>query len=142
VPDATPVTLPVAEPTIATPVLLLNHVPPDVVFASVDIDPSHTLNVPVIAAGLAFTVIVSFLEHPVARVYVILVVPVVTPVSIPEHDPIDATPVALLTQVPPAGVVETVVVKPVHTEDDVVKDTGIGLTVNVAVEKQPVVVSL
>jgi hypothetical protein len=67
-PYATPVTVPVAEPTVATPVLLLNHVPPDVVLASVDVDPSHALNVPVIAAGLAFTVIVSFREQPVASV--------------------------------------------------------------------------
>jgi hypothetical protein len=71
-----------------------------------------------------------------------MVVPADAPVNIPEVDPIDATPVVPLTHVPPAGVVDNVVVIPVHTGDGTVNDTGVGLTVNVAVEKQPVVVSL
>jgi hypothetical protein len=39
-----------------------------------------------------------------------------------------------LTHVPPAGVVDKVVVIPVHTGDETVNDTGVGLTVNDAVE--------
>ncbi len=52
----------------ATAVLLLNHVPPVVVLASVDVEPSQALNVPVIEAGLAFTVVDSLREQPVGSV--------------------------------------------------------------------------
>ena len=52
----------------ATAVLLLSHVPPVVVLASVDVDPSQALNVPVIAAGLAFTVYVEVVLHPAGNV--------------------------------------------------------------------------
>jgi hypothetical protein len=47
VPEATPVTTPVVEPTVAIAVLLLLHVPPDVALLSVVILPGHTLAVPV-----------------------------------------------------------------------------------------------
>ncbi len=67
-PAVTPVTTPVDEPTVAIASLLLNHVPPDVVFESVAVDPTHAFIVPVVAAGLGFTVIVSFREQPVASV--------------------------------------------------------------------------
>ncbi len=63
-----------------------------------------------------------------------MVVPADAPVNIPEVVPIDATPVVPLTHVPPAGVVDMVVVIPVHTGDETVNDTGVGLTVNDAVE--------
>jgi hypothetical protein len=46
----TPVTMPVDAPTVAMDVLLLDHVPPLVVSASVVVDPTHMLMVPVIAA--------------------------------------------------------------------------------------------
>ncbi len=47
VPEATPVTTPVDEPTVAIAVLLLLHVPPDVALLSVVVLPWQTLAVPV-----------------------------------------------------------------------------------------------
>ena len=49
---------------------------------NVVVDPSQTVNVPVIA-GCALTVIVVVLEHPLLLVYVIVVVPGLTPVTTP-----------------------------------------------------------
>ena len=63
VPAATPVTMPDV-PIVATPVLLLAHVPPLVVEDRVVVDPAHTEVVPVIAAGSAFTVTIAVLLHP------------------------------------------------------------------------------
>ncbi len=63
VPDATPDTIPDV-PIVATPVLLLAHVPPLVVDDSVVVDPAHKAVVPVIAAGCAFIVTGVVLRHP------------------------------------------------------------------------------
>ena len=51
VPAETPVTAPVVEFTIATPVLVLDQTPPLVASANAVDEPAHTANVPVIAAG-------------------------------------------------------------------------------------------
>jgi hypothetical protein len=48
-PAATPVTIPDV-PTVATPVLLLLHVPPEAALLNVADNPTHMLGVPVIAA--------------------------------------------------------------------------------------------
>jgi hypothetical protein len=56
VPADTPTTLPLVDPTVATEVLLLVHVPPEVRSVSVLEDPTQTLVVPAMAAGSAFTV--------------------------------------------------------------------------------------
>ena len=56
VPAATPDTIPDV-PIVATPVLLLAHVPPLVVDESVVVAPAHKEVVPVIAAGSALMVI-------------------------------------------------------------------------------------
>ena len=63
-----------------------------------------------------------------------LLAPSDTPVSMPDVEPTEATLVMLLDQVPPAGVVDNVVVMPTHMADEVVNAAGVGLTVNVAVE--------
>ncbi len=118
----------------ATAVLLLNHVPPVVVLASVDVEPSQALNVPVIDAGLAFTVVDSLREQPVGSVYVMLLAPADAPVSIPDVEPIVATLVVPLNHVPPAGVVDSVVVMPTQMAEEAVNTAGVGLTVNVAVQ--------
>jgi hypothetical protein len=55
-PGVTPVTVPVSEPIVATEVLLLFHVPPNVASLSVLVVPTHIFVVPVIAAGVAYTV--------------------------------------------------------------------------------------
>jgi hypothetical protein len=73
-PKATPVTTPVAF-TVATAVLLDDHVPPAVELANVVVDPVHTFDAPVIAdtTGNALTVTavaVDIAEHPLAFVTV------------------------------------------------------------------------
>ncbi len=68
---APPVDIPVTTPlvfTLATAVLLLLQVPPEVVSARVIADPIHTAAPPVIAPGNGFTVIVLVLRQPVGRV--------------------------------------------------------------------------
>ena len=51
-------------PIVATPVLLLAHVPPLVLDDKVVVDPAQKEVVPVIAAGTAFTVIDVVLTQP------------------------------------------------------------------------------
>lgn len=68
VPALTPVTMPVVEPMVATPVLPLVHMPPPVASVTVVVAPMHALNVPPIAAGLAFTVTTVVALQPVLKV--------------------------------------------------------------------------
>lgn len=56
--------MPVVEPTVACDGLLLVHIPPDVAELSVVVTPVHTVVVPVIVAGSAFTVIVLVARAP------------------------------------------------------------------------------
>src|SRR6266480_975263 len=139
VPGFTPVTTP-ALFTVATPVfddvhgLTAAGVPDPV---NVVVDPTHTVNVPVIV-GCALTVTVAVLLHPLLLVYVIVVVPAATPVTTP----------ALLTVATPvfddvhgltaAGVPDpvNVVVDPTHTVN-VPVIVGCALTVTVAVLLHP-----
>lgn len=115
----TPVTVAVPGPvplTMAMPVALLLHVPPDGVPVSVVVPPiSHTCGTPVIAPGSANTVTVDVVRQPVPNVYVTLTVPAVPPTSTPDVLPIVPVPVpAEDDQVPPAGVADNVVVCPTH----------------------------
>ena len=55
-PTATPVTIPV-DPTVATPVALLLHVPPDVESERVMVAPLHTVELPEIADGIVGPVV-------------------------------------------------------------------------------------
>ena len=67
VPAATPVTMPV-EPTLAVPGARLAHTPPPVPSASVVVAPTHTLSVPVIAAGSGLMVMFLTAKQPVLSV--------------------------------------------------------------------------
>ncbi len=73
-PDAIPLTIPVAEDTVATDVLPLVHTPPVVVLARVVAEAAHTLIVPVIAAtvgsGLTVTTAVTAVMQPAPLVTV------------------------------------------------------------------------
>jgi len=60
--------MPVVEPTLATEILLLSHVPPEVASLSVVVDPTHTAVVPVIDNGNAFTVTTVVARQPVDSV--------------------------------------------------------------------------
>jgi len=67
-PDATPVTIPDVEPTVACNGSLLVHVPPEGEELSVVVAPTHTVGLPVIAVGDAFTVTDAVCEHDVLKV--------------------------------------------------------------------------
>jgi hypothetical protein len=64
VPALTPDTTPVDDPTVATPVLPLTHVPPAGEELSVVVEPVQTEAAPVIAAGCVFTVTVAVEKQP------------------------------------------------------------------------------
>ena len=53
--------MPVEEPTVATVVWLLTHIPPDVALLNVVVRPTHTTAVPVLVGGdwLTVTVVVT-----------------------------------------------------------------------------------
>ncbi len=59
IPGFTPVTIPVKDPTVAIVSELLLHVPPLMISLSVIVDPTHTLDGPVIGAGEELTVTVN-----------------------------------------------------------------------------------
>ena len=67
VPAEIPVTTPVVEPMVATPVALLDHVPPEVVLVKEVVKPTHTLVVPAIAAGFGLTVKLVTAIQPVGK---------------------------------------------------------------------------
>ena len=128
--------MPVDEPTLALPLLLL-HVPPAGVEFNVVVAPTHTFSVPVIAVGFGFTVtgVVTVQTPPI--VLVIVDVPAIAPVTTPVTGFIVAFPLLLL-HTPPAGVVFNVVVKPTHTFVVPVIVVGCELTVTTVVLIQPV----
>ncbi len=59
--------MPDPAPIVALVVLLLLHVPPGGVLVSVRVPPRHTVGVPVIAVGIAFTVIVAVAKQLVGN---------------------------------------------------------------------------
>lgn len=109
VPAISPLITPV-EPTVATVVLLLLHVPLPPV--SIVVLPVHTAIVPPIGAGRGFTVTIVVALHPAPSEYEIVVVPEITPFTTPV-EPIVATAVLLLAQLPPPRSLSVVVV-PAH----------------------------
>jgi hypothetical protein len=135
-PALTPVTTPVDE-TVASPILLLLHVPPVVVLARVVVEPTHTFTVPVIAAGAAFTVIGNTALQPPPIVYVIIAVPAPAPETMPVEAPIPAIEGALLDQVPPEVALVSGVVRPKQTLDAPEIAEGNALTVTLVTDKQP-----
>jgi hypothetical protein len=120
-----PVTFPETS-TVATEVLLLLHVPPVVVFDKAVDSPTHTLGVPVMAAGKGLTVTINSTLHPVPSVYVIAAVPADTPVTTPEVLLTVAIAVAPLLHVPPDMELASVVVSPIHTLAEPVIAEGSG----------------
>ena len=135
-PAIAPVTTPVEILIVALPLLLV-QLPPAGVLFSVVVRPTHTVGVPVIVVGLAFTVTVLVLIQPVPSVYVIVEVPAAAPVTTPVTISMVALPL-LLVQLPPAGVEFSVVVSPIHTAAVPVIFVGLGFTVTVVVLIQPV----
>src|SRR5690242_14005890 len=114
VPTVTPVNTPVDDPMVATPVLLLVHVPAPAPSLNVVEPPTHTPGVPAIGE-IGFTVTVAEVKQPPGIVYDIRAVPADTPVTIPDELPMVATPVLPLTQTPPLTPSLSVVVLPWQT---------------------------
>ena len=104
-----PVTTPVVLLTVALAVVLLDHTPAAAVSLNVIIaPPAHTAESPVITPGCGsgFTVTVAVVEsvpQPFVTLYVIIVLPPATPVTIPVGFTV-AIDVALLLQLLPASV--------------------------------------
>jgi len=67
VPDKTPVTTPVPLATVATVVVVLDHVPPVVPSVNVIVEPTQNDDDAEIVAGNAFTVTTVVAEQPVPR---------------------------------------------------------------------------
>jgi hypothetical protein len=91
----------------------------------------------IVETGAVITVTTLVVIQPVANVYVIVVVPLATPVTAPVPDNTVAIAVLLLAQVPPPDVLVSVMVETGHTDDGPPMAAGSGLTVNERVRKQP-----
>lgn len=136
-PEDKPVTMPVAEPTVAAvnPPL---HTPPVVASPNVTLAPAHRFVLPVIAAGDASTVIVLVTVQPEPREYVIIVAPGATPATTPPDGSIVPAAGLLLLQPPPGTASLNAVVAPWHTVADPMIPVGDTLTVTVLLVVHPV----
>jgi hypothetical protein len=100
--------------------------------------PVHTALLPLIEPGNGLTSNDVVVRQPVpASVYVIVGVPAVTPVAIPDPTPIVACDVLLLDHVPPLVPSVNAVVEPTHTFVTPAINAGNGLTVTCAEITQP-----
>jgi hypothetical protein len=129
---ATPVTMPVAL-TVAFVVLLLIQLPPVVVVLNAVVAPTHTIGVPVIAAGVALTVTTLVVMHALLPRYVIVAVPAAMPVTVALVSGTVAILVLLLLHVPPPVADGSVVVAPSHTMPVPIIADGKALTVNASI---------
>ena len=137
VPPKTPVITPVILSILATLGVLLLHVPPMVVSVSVVVVPWHMIKVPVIGVGSALTVMIFVTKQVEEKAYVIVVVPIPTPPTIPVTAPTVPTVGVLLVQVPPGTELVKVIVEPKHTVEGPEIVAGVGVTVTMAVMLQP-----
>jgi hypothetical protein len=112
VPADTPVTTPDAGSIVSIEAQALLQPPPAGVLLNVVVSPTHTPNEPEMADGSGFTVMPAVMIQPVGSVYVIVAVPPLTPLATPLVEPMVATDVLLLLQVPPAVPLINVVVVP------------------------------
>jgi len=130
VPAEIPVTIPVEDPTLAIPVALLLHTPPEEASLNVVVEPKHRDSVPVIEAGTGYTVtIIDCGLHPSGSEYEIIVVPAVRPFTSPVDEPTVATAVLVLLQEPPPTASVNEVVNPLQTCAVPVMTAGAGFAV-------------
>jgi hypothetical protein len=135
VPAEAPVTIPVV-PIVATVVVPLLQVPPEVPSLKVVVAPEQIPVPPVMAAGAGLTVN-PVVVRQIPNENVIVVLPTKSPFTTPVVEPIVATVVLLLVQLPPPMPSPSVVELPTHTLGAPVMAVGVGLTVTAAVEKHP-----
>ena len=138
-PPETPVTTPVVELTVAIPADPVLQVPPVKLIPCVKVivPPVHKLAPVIKVYGFKSPVNVLVVLQPVLRVYRITPVPYPKQVTTPEEDPTEAIPKSKVLHTPPPDASLSVVVAPIHLVMLPVMDAGIGFTVNVAVDTQP-----
>ena len=124
------------KPAVATDEFSVPHVPPPLLL-SATVDAGQTFVIPLIADGSGLTVMVVVEKHPVPTVYVIIVVPVVRPVTIPVAGCMVATVLLELAHVPPLFV--SVICAPWQTLDGPEIAGGNRFTVTTMVAIHPVV---
>ena len=90
VPAATVVTSPDEAFTVATEVEPLVQLPPALASLNVCVPPIQELNVPVIVDGIAFTVTSATLKQLPPKEYVMVDVPLATPITRPVDEPTEA----------------------------------------------------
>ena len=95
------------------------------------------VGIPVMGGGSGLTVWVSSDLHPVGSVYVIMVVPVILPETMPEEKPMPAMAGFPLFHVPPATATESVLVRPIQATGSPMIGPGSGWTVNGVVTGHP-----
>lgn len=140
-PAATPLTMPEEVPIVAISVLLLDHTPlGDKLVNDIDEPIQTVLSAPAIDDAGGLTVTVSVISQARPDVNVIIDVPGVTPVTMPDAEPTVACPTLPLVHVPPVEALANVaVVNPVppHIAAAPVIAEGLGFTVHTAVTWQP-----
>lgn len=104
------------------------HVPPGVPSVRGMVDPIHTSELPPIAGGAELIVKAFVIKHPVGSVYVIVALPGITPVTMPEV-PIVAMVAGAQVQVPPVVISVNGDVSPAHKLDTPLTGCGTGFTV-------------
>lgn len=134
-PVAIPLTTPVEEPTVATDVVPLLHVPPPVALLRVVEPPTHSSAVPVFAPGAALTVTVATLRQPDDIVYVIFAVPV--PIAVTTPPLTVATVPSLVVHEPPGVAQLSALVPPGHSNNPPVIVAGKAPPFTSFVEAQP-----
>jgi hypothetical protein len=111
------------------------QVPPGVPSNNAVVAFSQTTAAPVMGYGTGYTVTVVTALHPVGMTYVIMEVPVLTPVTIPVDEPIVAITVFPLTHVPPGMLLLSVAVIPTQVSGVPLIEGGEGFTDTVVVVK-------
>ena len=124
--------------TEAIEILLEFHDPPAGMLPSVIVEPSHIVDGPVIAVGVALTVNDLVEEHPVGSVYERVTTPDANPLTTPVVISRDAIAVLLLVYIPPGGVQLCVTVDPTHTEPGLAVAAGVAYTVTSVAVMHPV----
>jgi hypothetical protein len=137
-PEDTAVTIPEEDPIAAFVTSLLLHLPPPGRSLSVVVAPAQIVVVPVIEEGSGLMVSALVAKQPVGNVYVRVVAPFATPLTMPLPEPIVATLVLLLVQVPLPDTSLKVTVDPTHTFADPVIEAGKAFTVITLDVIQPV----
>ncbi len=130
--------IPFVAPTVARAKLLLLHVPPVVALLNVVDTPTHTADVPEIAAGTGYTVTALIAMQPVPVAYEIFTVPAAIPAAVPEVTSTVATEVLLLLQFPPRMALLNTAVDPVQKFVTPTMADGAGLILTTATALHPV----